>query len=98
MKIIFDGQHVRYEGDRGQQLGKYKAGLPKKRVNWTGLIQLKDGAGNAVETQWRTEKNQRMSYLEAKASVFAICDELQRQFVAEYGLGPDSAHFTLVSS
>jgi len=97
MKIIFDGQHVRYEGDRGQQLGKYKAGLPKKRVAWTALVQLKDGAGNAIETNWSTPKNLRMNYLEAKAAIKVIVDELQAQFIEEYGLGPDSAHFTLVS-
>jgi hypothetical protein len=99
MKVIFDGAHIRYEGDRGRPLGQVKQGLPKKkRVAWTAVVQLKDGAGNATEANWSTPKGQRMNYLEAKAAMFAIIKELETQFIAEYNLGPDSAHFTLVSS
>ncbi|MDG9809510.1 MULTISPECIES: hypothetical protein [Pseudomonas] len=97
MKIIFDGAHVQYEGAKGQPHGKYRAPLPRKRVHWTGQIQLRDGAGNAVETTWSTPKNQRMDYVEVRTAVFAIVEELQRQFIEEYQLGPDSVHFTLVS-
>lgn len=97
MKIIFDGAHVRYESAKGQPLGSHRAPLPKKRVHWTGQIQLKDGAGHAVETSWSTPKNQRMDFTEVRVAMFAIVEELQRQFIAEYNLGPDSVHFTLVS-
>lgn len=98
MKIIFDGRHVRYEGSTGRPLGQTKAGLPKKRVAWTALIMLKDNDGNAMESPWATPKRQGLNYLEAKAAMFAIVEELQRQFIAEYGRVPDSAHFTMVSS
>jgi len=98
MKIIFDGTHVRYEGSQGKPLGQTRAGLPKKRVAWTALVMLKDGAGNAMEAPWSTSKRHRMNYLEAKAAVFAIVDELQKQFIAEFTTAPDSAHFTMVSS
>jgi hypothetical protein len=98
MKIIFDGTHVRFEGSKGRPLGQTKAGLPKKRVAWTALIMLKDTAGNAMESPWSTPKRHRLNYQEAKAAVFAIVGELQRQFRAEYNAAPDSVHFTLVSS
>ncbi|MCK2122145.1 hypothetical protein [Pseudomonas sp. PNPG3] len=87
MKITFDGAHVRYEPSKGKPQGSSRAPLPRTRVHWTGQIQLKDGAGNAVETTWSTPKNQRMNYIEVRAAVFAIV----------YNLGPDSVHFTLVS-
>jgi len=98
MKIIFDGTHVRFEGSKGKPLGQTRAGLPKKRVAWTALIMLKDNDGNAIESPWATPKRHRLNYLEAKATVFAIVEELQKQFMSEYGRAPDSAHFTMVSS
>jgi hypothetical protein len=98
MKIIFDGTHVRFEGSKGKPLGQTRAGLPKKRVAWTALIMLKDAAGNAIEAPWSTPKRHRLNYQEAKAAVFVIVDELQRQFSAEYNAAPDSVHFTMVSS
>lgn len=98
MKIIFDGAHIRFEGSTGRPLGRTKAGLPKKRVAWTALVMLKDSAGNAMESPWATPKRHRLNYLEAKAVMFAIVDELQKQFMTEYGSAPDSAHFTMVSS
>lgn len=97
MKIIFDGAHVRHEGPNGEQPGKFRASLPKKRVAWNAVVLLKDGAGNAMESTWNTPKNHRLNYLEAKAAVFAIYEELRRQFIEAYDLGPDSVHFTLVS-
>lgn len=98
MKIIFDGAHIRFEGSTGRPLGRTKAGLPKKRVAWTALVMLKDSVGNAMESPWATPKRHRLNYLEAKAAMFAIVDELQKQFMTEYGSAPDSAHFTMVSS
>lgn len=97
MKIIFNGSEVRFEGDKGQQRGKYKASLPNKRVPWTAVVQLKDGAGNATETNWSTQPGQRMNYLEAKAAMFAVVEELRRVFREEYGSCPDTAHFVMVS-
>lgn len=96
MKIIFDGTHVRHVGDKGPR-GKLRAQLPNKRVAWTAVVQLKDGAGNATEANWTTQPGQRMNYLEAKAAMFAVVEELQRVFIETYNLGPDSVHFTLVS-
>ena len=97
MKIIFDGSHVRHVGDKGPR-GRCKAGLPKKRVAWTAVVQLKDGAGNATETNWSTQPGHLMNYLEAKATMFAVVGELQRVFIETYNQGPDSVHFTMVSS
>ncbi|MGE8046070.1 hypothetical protein ACQKO6_17940 [Pseudomonas monteilii] len=92
MKIIFDGHQVLHQGHRG----RHQPSLPRKRVTWVGTAMVRDSTGRAVEASWTTPAGQRMNYLEAKAAVFAIVGELQRQFIADYQEAPGTATFILV--